>query len=81
MYRNWPHDLAYTLEAEWVSVGHALSGTSGDRTLTGSGLLSSGASATFSLCSARASSPAWMVAGLSEIDFPLFGESWCLAST
>ena len=72
-FRNWPHDLAFSLHADWVNLGHSLSGTAGAPELTGTGSLAGGSSATVSLSLARPSSPAWFVVGLTQVDLPFSG--------
>ena len=66
MYQKPPHDLAFSLHSEWVNLGGGLAGTAGVPAL-------SGTTAALSVTSAKASSPAWFVGGLSQVNLPFAG--------
>jgi len=68
-----PHDLAFTLCAQWANVGQGLTGTTGVPQLTGSGSLLGGSSGALTLSAAWPSSLIWFVVGSSEISLPLAG--------
>jgi len=66
VYQKPPHDLAFSLHAEWVHLGGGIAGTAGVPVLSANGT-------TLSLTSARASAPVWFVGGLSQVDLPFAG--------
>jgi len=57
----------------WTDLGHALAGTNGLPSLTGSGTLAGGTSFTLTLGSARQNATAFLVIGLTRIDQPFAG--------
>lgn len=73
MFQNAPHDMAFTLVAQWADLGSSLAGTAGSPRLTGSGTLAAGSSCSLALASARPSSPVTLVMGTSKLDAPLKG--------
>ena len=73
MFQNWPHDLAFSLHAQWADLGHALAGTAGKPKLAGSGTLVAGSNDTITLASARPSSATTLVVGTGQLNAPLKG--------
>jgi len=72
-YDKPPHDLAFSLDADWVNLGSGLTGVNGIPSLTASGPLVGGSTTTLNLASAAVSAPAWIVAGSLELNLPLAG--------
>lgn len=73
MFQNAPHDMAFTLVAQWADLGAGLAGTAGVPKLSGTGTLAAGSSCSLALASARPASPVTLVMGTSLLNAPLKG--------
>ncbi len=66
-------NIRITRDLDWTDLGHALAGTSGLPTLSGTGALSAGSNVTISLANARPNSAALLITGLSQLNQPFLG--------
>jgi len=73
LFQNWPHDLAFSLDAEWENLGHGLAGVQGVPQLVGSGALVTGDVVHVDLTGARPNAPVYAVLGLARVDLPFAG--------
>ncbi|QDU65220.1 hypothetical protein [Engelhardtia mirabilis] len=73
LFQNWPHDLSFSMHAQWVNIGQGLAGTVGTPGLGGSGSLAAGVTTTLAISSARPLAPAWIIAGTSQLNLPIAG--------
>jgi hypothetical protein len=64
MFQNWPHDLAFTLNALWSNLGGGIAGVQGVPMLSAN-------ATSVTLSGARPSTPVWFVGGVSTVNLPL----------
>jgi hypothetical protein len=73
MFQNWPHDLSFSLHAEWANLGNALPGTQGTPQLTASGSLKTGSQLSIKLTDARPNALVLAVVGITQVNLPFYG--------